>query len=364
MKRLLTRGVFFAVPLLLLALPAAAGTEPAAGKATSIRPRTLVAENGLIRAFTQDSSTIAWIDRGYNVHVRRLAAKRGSIVGEARQRGGPVAVKGRPLALAGLTALWTSYDGGNFLETHLHFGSPTTAGDPFVFYAEPGPNGGSYLGGLAGDGSTLVFGATDEKCDEPNGVNCHRLDVTGVVKRVDSEPKDVPGTPPPVMLALSQDRVAVVPAKTPRLYPDLGPPRVAEFAPVKVYDLAGHLISSVVPDGTARAIALSSPRLAVLVERVDGSKMIQLYDARTGGYFFADGEGVFSKVPVTVTRVAVGSPGAVYAVGSRIYLLRKQQPQLVWRAAGTPIGLSIEGRRIAWAENVKGRGRIVALTLH
>jgi hypothetical protein len=30
-------------------------------------------------------------------------------------------------------------------------------------------------------------------------------------------------------------------------------------------------------------------------------------------------------------------------------------------AAGTPIGLSLEGTRLAWAENVGGRGRIRAL---
>ncbi len=31
------------------------------------------------------------------------------------------------------------------------------------------------------------------------------------------------------------------------------------------------------------------------------------------------------------------------------------------RAAAPPIGMSIEGSRVAWAENVKGRGRIRAL---
>jgi hypothetical protein len=33
------------------------------------------------------------------------------------------------------------------------------------------------------------------------------------------------------------------------------------------------------------------------------------------------------------------------------------------QAKAEPIGLSIEGRRIAWAVNIKGHGRIVALTL-
>jgi hypothetical protein len=36
---------------------------------------------------------------------------------------------------------------------------------------------------------------------------------------------------------------------------------------------------------------------------------------------------------------------------------------VVARAAGTPIGLSLQGDRLAWAENVNGSGRIRAITL-
>jgi hypothetical protein len=35
----------------------------------------------------------------------------------------------------------------------------------------------------------------------------------------------------------------------------------------------------------------------------------------------------------------------------------------VAETVGAPIGLSLEGNRVAWAENVKGRGRIRALNL-
>jgi membrane associated rhomboid family serine protease len=68
-------------------------------------------------------------------------------------------------------------------------------------------------------------------------------------------------------------------------------------------------------------------------------------------------------VPATVSRVSVGAPGAIYAVGTAIYLLRRQQPQLVWRAANAPVGLSISNKRIVWGENVKGHGRIKAVTV-
>jgi hypothetical protein len=217
------------------------------------------------------------------------------------------------------------------------------------------------IGAVAGDGSTLVFGEILQRCDIE--WNCQRIDVTGAVRHATDGATAIAGLPAPFLLATSGGRIALVPAKTPRFFPDIGPPRAAEYAPVQVYGPDGHLISSFVPDGTPRAIALAWPKLALLFEFVDGSRRIELRDARTGGYWNVGGEASFTKVPVTVRGVAVGTPGAVYAVGSAIYVLRAQKPQLVARAAGAPIGLSIEGRRIAWAENVRGKGRIRSLTL-
>jgi hypothetical protein len=61
--------------------------------------------------------------------------------------------------------------------------------------------------------------------------------------------------------------------------------------------------------------------------------------------------------------VSAGSGGIVFRVGRSIYVLSGRTPKLLARAPGTPVGLSIEGRRVAWAVNPKGHGRIVALTL-
>jgi hypothetical protein len=73
---------------------------------------------------------------------------------------------------------------------------------------------------------------------------------------------------------------------------------------------------------------------------------------------------VFATVPQNVTRVAVSTSGAVYSVGRSIYVLKRQPAaKLVWRASSPPIGLSIEGRRIAWAENGGQTARIRALTI-
>ena len=355
MTRLRTVGVLLAcVALGLSALTASA--KPVPPKAPV--PPTLVTEPGPIHAFAQDAGAVAWIGHDYAVHVRRLAAKRGSVVGSADDG---YTHMPWPLALAGTQVLWTSYDAGNSIYTHVHTASPNLR-ERVVFDLSymPGPAWGSWLGGVAGDGSTLVFGTVNQTCDVE--WNCRRLDVTGAVQRVTGT-ASVAGLPAPFLLATSSGRIALVPAKTPRFFPDIGPPRAAEYAPVQVYDASGHLVSSVVVDGTPRSIALAWPRLAILFEFVDGSRQIQIRDARTGAYWEIGGAGAAWRVPVTVTRVAVGDAGAAYAVANSIYLLRGPKPQLVWRAAGPPVGLSIEGHRIAWAENVHGQGRIRTVTV-
>jgi hypothetical protein len=354
MTRLRMLGLSLVALTLVLVQSGAIGASSAA----RAKPSTLVTENGRMLAFAQDAGAIAWIGHDYQVHVRRLSAKRGSVVGSAASE---YNARRWPLALAGTQALWTSYSAGNFIYTSVHTGSPTML-DHVVYDSSymPGPPDGSWIEGFTGDGSTLVLGDVLQRCDVE--WDCRRIDVEGGVQRVTARAVRIAGLPAPFLLAASSGRIALVPAKTPRFFPDIGPPRAAEYAPVQVYDLGGHLVSSVVPDGTPRSIALAWPKLAVLFEFVDGSRQIQLYDARNGAFWASGGEGVFTRVPVTVNRVSVGAAGAVYSVGKAIYLLRRQSPQLVARAGGTPIGLSVEGRRIAWAENVSGKGRIRSLT--
>jgi hypothetical protein len=280
------------------------------------------------------------------------------------------------LALAGSRAVWnTRPSGGNSLESELVTAAPwdarETAIDLFTDYQ--GPTGGTFLAGLAGDGTTLVYGKTSENCNDPGGNNCHRLDAVGGIAVVTGQygSAAVPGIPPPVMLAfaahdpqssnrISQGLIAVAPAETPILA-DLGNvPRAAENGPVEVYrPLYGqtHLVSSVAPLGTVQAIALDFHQMAVFVQRHDGTKALERYNPTTGASLGT------KLVPSTASNLSIGTAGIVYRVGSKIYLLGAGQPKLVWRASGTPIGLSIEGRRIAWAVNINGRGRIVSLSL-
>ena len=369
MRPLIRWALFLAVPLLLLGVSASAASAPASN-AKPTKPKTLVTEKGPIRAFAQDAEAIAWIGLSYKVHVRSLLLGASAVVGSAA----PVAGTPKPaLALAGTRALWTQFAGGTSMEYGLWtstFGARPMLID--LFMGGNGDPGGIFLGGVAGDGPTLLYGKTAERCDNPGGVDCKRLDVTGggvIFVTGQFEQSSVSTIPAPVMLAfaghdpqsgqISQGMVAVAPAESP-LLSDLGDaPRVAENGSVQVYRFLNKpvLVSSVAPRGTIKAIALSFPQLAVLVQRTDGTKAVIRYAAKGGALL---GTTVVPKA--TASELSVSKAGIVYRVGKNIYLLGSGQPKLVWKASGTPIGLSIEGRRIAWAENVKGHGRIVALT--
>jgi hypothetical protein len=117
-------------------------------------------------------------------------------------------------------------------------------------------------------------------------------------------------------------------------------------------------VSTVAPVGTVKAIALDFRQLAVPVERANGTKVLERYASQSGARI-----GTTAVPKATATELSLSKAGIVYRVGRKIYLLGSGDPKLVWRASGRPIGLSIEGRRIGWAENVKGHGRVVALTV-
>src|SRR6266536_1339327 len=133
-------------------------------------------------------------------------------------------------------------------------------------------------------------------------------------------------------------------------------PAVAENGSGEVYDLAGRLLSSVRPVGTVRTVELVWPQMAVLVRRQDGTQVIERYDAAKGALTAS------VVVPSAASDLALGTGGLVYRVGRAIYTLRAGHPAIVWQDKAEPIGLSVEGRRSAWAVNIKGHGRIVALT--
>ncbi len=109
-------------------------------------------------------------------------------------------------------------------------------------------------------------------------------------------------------------------------------------------------------------MALSS-RFAVVLVRVPGHRFIERYSY--------EGRSLAStRVPAaTLPQLSATEERIVFSVGKDVRVLdvRSGAVTRLATAGAIPIGLSIEGRRVAWAENVtiggKLRGRIRALFL-
>ncbi len=368
MERLSTWGSFGLVVLVaLLALSASASGTPGA-RAKPGKLHTLVTTHGDVYAFAQDGDRIAWVGGDAKVRVRSLSARRTDVLGSVT----PVERASTAiLALAGQRALWSWDAGGNSTEYPLVVGA---RGHRQVEIAHlggglRGMGDGHDLVGVAGDGTTLAYAWVAETCPgEPYG--CNLFDAPLVVDgggvsiaswaapvgpRARFFPAVLPVIPPPALFALAQASVAVAPART--TTPVGTAPRVIEDGPVEVYDLSGHLLLRVPFQGLVRDLAISGRTLAVLLERPDGTKMLEQFTVPLSNFTAA------APVPLAATDVSAGSGGIVFRAGRDIYVLRPEHAKLLARAAARPIGLSIEGKRIAWAENVHGKGRIEAVTL-
>lgn len=356
MRRLFHWGVVFALPLSLVALSASAGTGPAA---KPVKPRTLVKVNDIIQSFAQSADAVSWIDYRDRVYVKRLSKPTRSFVGSALGAGNRATLEYKPLlTLVGTHAFWTTYDGGNSVEIAIYGSTPGKKRSLIdVIGSDPDGSGtGGYFPSLVSDGPRLVYGfASVYGPGDGWPTDCSQLELGDRGVKVIARPPYVtnghgpsfiPAIPSVMMLDASQGRIAVVPAAWQVPSGD----RCAELAvgengPVEVYNLAGARLARVVPTGTVEAVALSWPQLAVLMRRQDGPKVIERYDARTGTLLAA------TAVSSKVSEISIGMRGIAYSAGSSIYLLSANTPRLVWRSTGAPIGVSIEGRRIAWAVN-------------
>src|SRR5437764_1431028 len=67
----------------------------------------------------------------------------------------------------------------------------------------------------------------------------------------------------------------------------------------------------------------------------------------------------------TTTALAAGKGVVAFRVGRSIRVVEAsaKRARLLTKAAKTPIGLSVDGIRVAWAENIAGRGRIRAASV-
>jgi hypothetical protein len=139
-----------------------------------------------------------------------------------------------------------------------------------------------------------------------------------------------------------------------------GHPLASPNVPVEVRNvLTGSLVVSVSPSGMPVAIALSGGTLALL-GRSAGKLVLSWYELPAGRQI-----GTLKLPPTTAPTLSVGDRTIVFRVGRSIRAVdvKTKRVRTIARAAATPVGLSIAGRRVAWAENVAGRARIRAITL-
>ena len=137
-----------------------------------------------------------------------------------------------------------------------------------------------------------------------------------------------------------------------------GLPVAAADLPVELVDVrTGDRIARVSPEGTPVAITLA-PHVLVMLERTVAGLKLAWYSATTG-----TGIGSVDVPPSTVPELSANDQIVVFRIARFLHVLTlaTSHSRTVAETAGTPVGVSLEGSRLAWAENVKGRGRIRAL---
>jgi hypothetical protein len=378
-------GMLMTAVALVAALVQPHATSPARHlAAASTVPQTLYASSGTIQAFAQDGADLAWFSSSTKTCNAVWVVSLDSIL-RARLPDETSTARNVTcrwdvappvsLALAGSDVLWTLRESHATLPFDYVLGAglgKDTSERRFqeVAHAKGGP--GLWLGGIAGDSvktdpqttvSALVYGtAVVQYVDELgclSGGSC-KLQLApgaGGVYRVVGRPPAtlIHGTRPAVAVAVSGSTLAYVPAAG---LNDRGRPVAAADQPIEIVDANnGNSIAHVSPGGTPVAIALTGTMLVTLERTPNGLKL--------AWYSAANGTSIGS-VPVpsgTALELSANDQVAVFRTGRFLHALTfaTSHSRTVAQTVGRPIGVSIEGNRLAWAENIKGRGRIRAL---
>ncbi len=228
--------------------------------------------------------------------------------------------------------------------------------------AHTGDGIGLWLGGVAGAGSTLAYSSVDveyvDKLSCLAGGSCRRQISDGGIQLVsDGEAEPLPGAGPALELAASAGRIAYVQASRMRR----GAPAANSSAPIEVVNAtSGATVSEAQPEGVPLAIALSPHVLAVLTYR-DRHDRISCYDPRTGAMI-----GSIRLSHRAAPQLAASNRMVVYRIGRwlRGLAVRSDRIHKLARISGVLTGLSLEGTRLAWAEDNGETGRIRTLAVH
>jgi hypothetical protein len=359
-------GAAFVVALATAIAVPAAGAKPAAA-------RNLLVTSSPIRAFAQGSNRFVWVSGKWHVETHKLGSKKKTlVVGTAHPYVGGNNAVAPQLALSGSRVAWTRNGGGNDFETAIFARQADPKAKAHIVFntaADREERTGSYFGALAAGSSTLAFTTVDYECVDQN--DCSEL--TANPSRIDgafrvigtTKTAQVPNAPGSLELAVSAGRVAVLSAPellSPTEIKDVSSPSlVRPDAAVEIRNATtGSLISAFTPPGTVKALALTGSVAAVIDELGDGTRQIERYNAKTGALLGTTGNIAAGDTLSGATNMFV------YAVGGdkveAMDATTGAQRVLVV-SPGPPIGLSIVGKRVAWAVNEHGHGQVQALTL-
>ena len=360
--------------LLAAAVSLVAAAAPAAG--ANPRVQTLVSLPGAsIVGFAQNGPFVAWFvkkqGRCNSVHIRSLANPLSAIVPNVGARNvtctwqvgsGPI-----PLAInTNADTLWTLRESTPLQYDYLigAGAGPTNQSERRLQQlAHTSKGAGLWLGGIVGSGDTLAYAVTSVDYQDEAGClagtdTCAMMIAGGGVYRVEGWRPKLVYSRPAVALAASDNTIAVVPTDS---VTKAGKPVAGADLPILVVDAkTGSQVSSFSPQGTPVALALSQNVLAT-IERTPIGTRIAWYNPMTGAAI-----GSTPVAAATAPELAASDKFVVFRVGRSIRGIEIATGQIrtIARAASLPIGLSLVGARLAWAENLKsGVARVRAMYL-
>lgn len=356
--------------LLAAAVSLVAVAAPAAGAT----PKTLVSLSGTtIVGFAQNGPFYAWFVKGgrrcNTIHIRSLINPLSAVVPnvDAHNVTCTWQIGNNPIPLAidtNANTLWTLSESTPLQYDYLIGAGALPANKSerrLQQLAHTSKGAGLWLGGIAGSGNTLAYAVTSVDYKDEAGClagtdTCDMMIVSGGVYRLDGWHPKLVYDRAAIALAASQNTIAIVP--TDSVTKNGQPVAGADLPIIVVNAKTGAQISSFSPQGTPVAIALSAHVLAT-IERTPIGTRIAWYNPLTGS--------AIGSAPVATAaapELTVSDKYVVFRIGRSIRSIDIATGQIrtLARAAATPIGLSLVGTRLAWAEDLKnGTARVRAL---
>ena len=331
-----------------------------------------------VSAFAQDGPLVAWFTKApslkvcNSVHVLSLGnGLQANLPQQARVRNVTCTwqVGGAPIPLAidsNANTLWTLRESTPLQYDYLIGAGALPANQNerrLQQLAHTSKGAGLWLGGIVGSGNTLAYAVTSVDYQDEAGClagtdTCAMKIESGGVYRFDGWHPKLVYDRAAVALAASDSAIAIVPTDS---VTKGGKPVAGADLPVVVVDATtGSEISSFSPEGTPVTIALSEHVLAT-IERTPIGTRIAWYNPLTGAAI-----GSAPVATATAPELSVSDKYVIFRIGRSIRSIDVATGRIrtIARAASTPVGLSLVGTRLAWAENLKNGGaRVRALFL-